>query len=114
MLTAGDVIDRAREDILKDIDASNLRWDDPFMFRAVRDAERDVYRRRPDSRYESEIATDFNIPAIASVDDELVISEHFITALVDFVCWRALLRDFEEASIKRAEYHQRMYIAGIK
>jgi hypothetical protein len=106
---ASDPIDRART-LLKD--AAPFRWPEEEMISHVNDGQREIARRRPDSRYDQEVLT--GTPAdVISLDQELEISDNFITALTDWVMHRALLKDAEEADLTRSNTHYELFIRNL-
>ncbi len=90
-MTGNDVVTRARL-ILKD--ANGVRWDDDEMLLWIIDGQREIVRKRPDSRYASSVVVaDLNDPT--ALGDTLDIDDTFIGAMADWVLYRCFSKDAE-------------------
>jgi hypothetical protein len=88
-------IARAR-DLLQDTKATP-RWPDPEMLRYVSDGQAEVASVRPDSLYISGVVVTAP-PEISAVGQTLAVQDKFVPALVDYICYRCLMKDAEHAA----------------
>jgi hypothetical protein len=110
-MLASDIITRVR-DLLGD-EVAPYRWTDTKLLLWLTDAQRDLAMRRPDSLYLTSVTTT-QPGVVAALGDTLVVADHFIGALVDFVCFRAFMRDNEDPiNAAKSSAHFQTYLAEI-
>jgi len=119
-MTGRDVINRAREDILQDIDPgttttsdTNLRIKDEEALRWLNDGIIQVLRLRPDSLSEDAISS--TEPSdITTIDTTLRIGDRFRGVLADYCAYRFLNKDEQDRqNIERAKNHKLRYLEAL-
>ena len=110
-MTGNDVVKRAREYILMDIDPdnpnvdTNLRIKDAEAIDWINDGIQFIVRRRPDSLSETTISS--TIPDdITVLTTTLGVGDRFRGGLADYLAYRFFTKDEQDAqSAKRAQTH---------
>jgi len=111
-MTAADVITPARY-ILND--TAKTRWTDPMLLEWTEDGQRDAVKRRPDIYVFSgseEIVTP-DPGEVAATSTTLVIEEAYRSALVNYVCWRALSQEIDRNDDAEAQNYFKLYLAEL-
>lgn len=98
-------------DALPDGD-ENYRWTPSDLLRWVNEGRRQMFRMRPEAFYLSKIVT--SCPAALEADAKLDIADEYIADLTNYVAYRCLSRDNEDAeTMALAEKYRKKFIAGL-
>ncbi len=111
-MIASDIITAVRTDILNDATAP-YRWTDDFMIRKLSDAQRELYRRRPDIGMGAATIT-IEPTALTALASTLTAPETWRGALMDYLAFRAFELDSEHAdNLARSQHHLQLFATAI-
>ena len=111
-MTAQDIITAVRTDILNDGTAP-YRWSDAFLLAKLSDAQRELFRRRPDVGIGIATVT-LSPDTLTAVSDVMEVGDEWRSALMDYVAFKAFEMDAEHAeNIKRAQHHLQLFAAQL-
>ena len=98
------------QDINKD---SGTRWTEAELLRWITDGQREIVRRKPESRYGATIVTTA-LADITATTDTLDVTDAYTSALADFVLARCFQKDSEDAeNLARANQHLQLFAAEM-
>lgn len=103
-MKASDVIKRVR--LLIGDENAPYRWPDLELFPWIEDGQRQIVAIRPDAAYLTSVAVPSSY-AVTALTSDLVVTDSFLAALVDYVASRAMSKDAEHADNEGAA--QRLY-----
>jgi hypothetical protein len=95
--------------LLHDAISGAYRWTDAELTVWIKDGAREIARLRPEAvtGYQS------TPTAVVVPTDSTTIQEMYATALMNYVCWRALAKDGEEGEAGQANGYMQMFYQSM-
>lgn len=95
--------------LLHDTISGAYRWTDAELTVWIKDGAREIARRRP------EAVTGYQATptAVTLPSDSTTIHEMYATALMNYVCARALSKDGEDGEMNAASGYMNMFLASL-
>lgn len=110
-MLASEIITRARETLFDT--TTPYRWSDAELLRWLSDGLTELWIRRPDALYVSAVVTT-SPAAVSAVGSNIVVLDQFRAALMDYICFKAFLRDSDDqANAARSTAHFKLFMAEI-
>lgn len=106
-MTAQTIVDKARE-LLND---PNKRWTDSFMLNSLTDGLEELWRKRPDAFFATEVLSEKPTFPTTLAGDVTGLMDWAIQPLVYFLGFKCMLQDSEHAANAQlaANYRQEFY-----
>jgi len=97
-ISVSDVLAAVRPELSDEV--APYRWADSLLVRLTGNAQRELYRRHPESAY-TDAAIVTTEPAFpTAIGSALGVRDFYLEALAHYVCWQALMQDSEDAQNK--------------